>query len=104
MKEYIVVKTFCNNKEVADKIIDILLVKRLVAGSQVSEVNSKYLWNNKLEETLEYKLEFRTRSDKFKKIIYEIEKIHNYEVCEISSFVINDANPEFLNWIDDCLK
>ena len=104
MKEYILVKTFCNKKDIADKIIDTLLSKRLVAGSQVSEVISKYWWNNKLEEIIEYKLEFRSRRDKFKQIFEEIESINDYEVCEISSFRILDANPKFLTWIDECLE
>ena len=49
MDEYIIVTTFCDKKEIANKIINRLLEKRLVASSQVSKVHSKYWWNNELQ-------------------------------------------------------
>ena len=67
MDKYIVVTTLCNKKKIANEIVDTLLSKKLVAGSQVTKVNSKYYWNNRLEEVMEYKLEFRTKESKFKR-------------------------------------
>ena len=57
MDKYIVVTTLCNNKDIANKIINTLLEKKLVAGAQLSTVYSKYWWNDKLEECEEYKIE-----------------------------------------------
>ena len=104
MDKYIIVTTLCDKEEIANKIINTLLEKRLVAGSQVIKVQSKYWWNNKLEEGSEYKLEFRTKESNFLKIENEIKKIHNYAVAEISSFEIKNASKEFLNWIDENIK
>ena len=84
MDKYIIVTTLCNKEALANKIIDILLEKKLVAGAQISKVHSKYWWNNELEECDEYKLEFRTKEGLFVEIENEIKKIHDYEVCEIS--------------------
>lgn len=42
LNEYIIVTTFCDKEEIANKIVDTLLEKRLVAGSQLSKVHSKY--------------------------------------------------------------
>ena len=50
LDEYIIVTTLCDKEEMANKIVDTLLEKRLAAGCQVSKVYSKYWWNNKLEE------------------------------------------------------
>ena len=47
---HIIVTILCDKEEIANKIINRLLEKRLVAGSQVSKVHSKYWWNNELEE------------------------------------------------------
>lgn len=101
MDKYIIVTTLCDKEEIANKIVDTLLNKHLVAGSQVSKVHSKYWWNNKLEECDEYRLEFRTKSILFKEIEKEIKTIHDYEVAEISSCEIIDASKEFLKWIDN---
>ena len=104
MDKYIIVTTLCDKEEIANKIIDTLLEKKLVAGSQVIKVDSKYWWNNKIEEVNEYKLEFRTKESEFLEIENEIKRIHNYEVAEISSFEIKNASKEFLNWIDEKVK
>ena len=100
MNKYIIVTTLCNKEEISNRIINALLEKRLIAGSQVSKVHSKYWWNNKLEECDEYRLEFRTKEYLFTEIENEIKKIHNYDTAEISYYAINCASKDFLNWID----
>ncbi len=61
MDKYIVVINCCNKISIANKIVDTLLNKKLVSGSQMTEIKSKYWWNNEIEESVEYKLEFRTK-------------------------------------------
>lgn len=104
MNSYIVVTILCDKEEIANRIVNRLLEKKLVSGSQITKVQSKYWWNNELEECIEYKLEFRTKSNLFKEIESEIKKIHDYEVAEISYRNIDGANKEFLNWIDENTK
>ena len=101
LDEYIIVTTLCDKEEMANKIVDTLLEKRLVAGCQVSKVYSKYWWNNELEECDEYKLDFRTKESLFGKIETEIKKIHNYEVAEISYTEIKDGSQDFFKCIDN---
>lgn len=100
MDKYIIVTTLCNKEEIANKIIDTLLEKKLIVGSQVTKVHSKYWQNNKLEECDEYKLEFRTKETIFNEIENEIKQIHDYEVAEISYYEIKNASKEFFDWID----
>ena len=104
MDKYIIVTTLCDKEEIANRIIDTLLEKKLIVGSQVTKVHSKYWWNNKLEECDEYKLEFRTKEKLFSKIENEIKEIHDYEVAEISYYEIKNASKDFLNWIDKNVK
>ncbi len=104
MDKYIIITTLCDKEEIANKIIDTLLEKRLVAGSQAAKVYSKYWWDNHLEQCCEYKLEFRTKESKFTEIANEIKKIHNYDVAEISSCEIKKANQEIFDWIDENIK
>ena len=104
MNNYIIIKTLCDKEEIAKRIENVLLEKKLVAGSQISKVHSKYWWNNSLEECLEYKLEFRTKRYLFSEIEYEIKKIHDYESPEISCCEIIDASKDFFYWIDESIK
>ena len=101
MEKYIVVTTLCDKEDIANNIINSLLEKKLVSGSQVSKVHSKYWWNNVLEESDEFKLEFRTKESLFKDIENEIKKEHDYQVAEISYYEIKNASDEFKKWIDE---
>ena len=100
MERYIVVTTLCKDKKVAENICDTLLNKNLVAGCQVSRVDSKYWYNGGLQLAHEFKLEFRTVASFFDLIKDEITELHDYEVPEISCVELRDANDEFLAWID----
>ena len=99
MNKYVIITTLCNNEEIANKIISNLLDKKLIAGSQLSKVHSKYWWKNYLEECSEYKLEFRTKLSRYKEIEEEIKRIHDYNLPEISYSEIKGSK-EFEEWID----
>lgn len=104
MIKYIVITTLCNKEEIANKIINTLLEKRLVAGSQLSKVHSKYWWNNQFEECDEFRIEFRSKENLFDEIKDEIIKIHDYDVAEISCYEIINADDKILKWINDNTK
>ena len=97
----IIVTTLCNKKEIADKIKNTLLKKRLISGCQVSERKSTYWWNNAIEEEIEFHLEMRSKENLFYKIKEIILEINDYDVCEISYYEIKGANKEFLEWIEN---
>ena len=103
MNKYIIVRTYCDDLENINKIVDELLEKKLVVGSQISEVHSKYWWNNYLEESKEYQVEFRTKLSKYKEIEETINELHNYNVAEISYNEINGSK-DFLDWIDKFIE
>lgn len=104
MDKYIVVTTLCDKEEIANRIIDTLLEKKFIVGSQMTKVYSKYWWNNMLEERNKYKLEFRTKESLFSEIETEIKKVHDYDVAEISYYEIKSGSKEFLKWIDENVK
>lgn len=100
MERYIIVTTFCKDKQTAEAICDTLLNKNLVAGCQVSKADSKYWYNGSLQMAHEYRLEFRSVASFYDLIRDEIAEIHNYEIPEISCVEIKDANDEFIEWIN----
>lgn len=101
---YYIVTTLCDNKEIADEISKTLMEKRLVAGSQIYNVRSDYWWNGKIESKEEYKLEFRTRSDKTNEIVKVIKSIHDYQVPAISATRIECLTAEMKKWIDESVE
>lgn len=101
MRDYcIVIITLSDKKEIINNISKELLQKRLVAGSQISEVESSYWWNNKINKAVEYKLEVRTMFSLYDKIEKLIKKLHNYELPEISYYELN-GSVEIKDWIKE---
>ena len=77
MEKCIIVTTLSDNLDNINKIQKELLEKHLVSGCQVSEVNSTYWWNNKINEFKEYKLEVRTLEKLFSDIELIIKQNQN---------------------------
>lgn len=48
--KYIIVTTLCDKMDIAIKIRDVLLNKKLVAGVQIEKIDSLYWWNKELEK------------------------------------------------------
>ena len=103
MDKYIVVTTLSDDLDVINRIQHKLLKDHLVSGCQVSEVNSIYWWDDKINETKEYKLEVRTLEKLFSMIESVIRENHNYRLPEISYFEIKGCY-DFLNWISEYTK
>lgn len=101
---YYIITTLCDKQEIADRISKTLMEKKLVAGSQISKVRSDYWWKGKIETKEEFKLEFRTRSDKINEIVEIIKSIHDYEVPAISKTEIICLTDEMKKWIDESVK
>lgn len=103
-KEYCIITTACNKKEIADKIIETLLEKRLVCCCQVININSSYWWKGKIEREPEFFIQMKTKRNLFKEVEEEILKVHDYETCEIISYNITNGNEKFLKWIEEETK
>ena len=95
MDKYMIVTTLCDKEEIAINIINTLLEKKLIVGSQMTKVYSKYWWNNMLEERNEYKLEFRTKESLFNEIEKAESEYEKYRVIQDQKYV--STMDEFYN-------
>lgn len=103
MNKVINVVLICDNYNLAINIQNILLEKKLIAGSQMAEIKSKYWWNNELSEKTEYRIDMKSIISLYKNIYDEVRKFHNYEIFELSYYEIN-GNSEFLDWVRSEVK
>lgn len=88
------------NKEEANKAIDELLNKRLVASCQMLESNSIWNWKQKRENSKEYIVLMKAKLSLQNKIYNVIKNIHSYECFEFAVFELNSCNEDYLNWIE----
>ena len=89
-----------SNKMEAKSIAKKLLLKKLIACANiVSNVNSYFLWKNKVKSTKEIIIFGKPTLKNQKKIIQTVKKVHSYSVPCIIFFNIRSGNKNFLQWI-----
>ena len=92
--------TATNRKE-AEQIAKKLLDKKLIACENViSNVNSYFVWKNKVQNSKEIIICGKTTSKNQTKIIKAVKSIHSYSVPCIIFFDIKNGNKDFLKWIE----
>jgi uncharacterized protein involved in tolerance to divalent cations len=87
-----------NSKE-ANKIADVLLNQKLIAGALITKGLSKHWWKGKIDKKEYFNISAFTFAKNKVKIIKEVEKIHKDD-CPIVAFIAIDGNEKFLKWIE----
>ena len=88
------------NRKEAERIAKKLLHKKLIACANViSNVNSYFVWKNKVQNSKEIIICGKTTSKNQTKIIKAVKSIHSYSVPCIIFFDIKNGNKDFLKWI-----
>lgn len=86
------------NQEEADKVVNFLLEKRLIACANFFPVNSVYQWEGKIEHQTEVVSFLKTREENFEIVRDEILKIHSYETPCILK-INAEVNESYGAWI-----
>ena len=103
-KYYTVYITFSSFEE-AKKIGKAIVKNKLGVCAHIFSIDcSIYEWNDKIEEEKEYGMFVKTRYDKIKRLEDFIKENHSYEIPQILFYRIEEANDEYLNFIDNNLK
>uniref|UniRef100_A0A7C2K141 Divalent-cation tolerance protein CutA n=1 Tax=candidate division WOR-3 bacterium TaxID=2052148 RepID=A0A7C2K141_UNCW3 len=102
MAEYIQVFTTTNEKEVAEKISEQLVQKRLAACVQIlGPITSQYWWENRITKDTEFLIIAKTRADRYSEVEKAIKEVHNYTVPEILAVPVTAGNPDYLKWLNE---
>jgi len=89
-----------SNKNEAEKIATKLLDKKLIACANViSNVNSYFVWKNKIKNSKEIIICGKTISKNQKKIVHAVKSLHSYSVPCVIFLDITNGNKGFLKWI-----
>ena len=91
------------SEEEAQKIVIILLEKRLIACANVYPVNSFFRWNGKIENENEYVSILKSGTSKINEIITAIQALHSYDIPCITYWNINSES-NYGGWINDQIQ
>jgi periplasmic divalent cation tolerance protein len=90
--------------EQARKIGRKLIQENYAACANIFPITSIFKWNGKIEETNEFGMILKTRSEHLRIIELIVKEIHSYEVPCIVSFNIDDGSAEYLKWINESVN
>ncbi len=99
--DYCIISTTTDSKENANAITQRLLEKKLVACVQSTNIQSAYHWQGKIIQSVEIRLQMKTKRSLFENIQTEIEHLHTYDVPEIILVPMAGANLHYLQWIEE---
>ena len=86
----------------AKKIAKLAIKDKLAACVNINKnINSLFIWKNKMFDEKEIELSFKTNEQKVKKLISFLELKHPYECPSIIAFPIKNANKKFINWVKE---
>ena len=91
--------TTTDDSKVAKTIAKSLIESKLAKCVQIEQVESIYEWDNKIEETQEYRLVIKAPSGNNKQIEEAIHSMHNYKLPQVISFDANGGSTAYLDWV-----
>lgn len=96
------IQTTVESKEDGQKISKTLVEARLAACVQViGPIHSKYRWQGKVEETDEWLVLIKTRTELYESVEKAVIEIHPYENPEIIAVPIERSSAGYMAWLND---
>ncbi|HEY9071126.1 MAG TPA: divalent-cation tolerance protein CutA [Candidatus Ozemobacteraceae bacterium] len=92
------------DRETGGRIADALLAGKLAACvSILPGVESRYVWEGRIETGNELLLVIKTRTDLLEAVQERIVELHPYDVPEILALPVDFGSLPYLRWMDDVL-
>ena len=103
--DYLMVLNTCPDSETAGRIAAGLVAGKLAACVQVLPAMRSYFhWADKVDCADEYLLLIKTSSTSYPALEQRIKEIHPYELPEIIGVPLSKGLPEYLSWINECMR
>lgn len=103
MTTYYEVKISAENQEQADKILNSLLEKKLVTGSQFISASARFLWKGKVQDMDYVTITSYTTDAQKHAVMEDVRKTSEEEVPMMTFVAPDDLNKELRDWIDETL-
>ncbi|WFW29758.1 MAG: divalent-cation tolerance protein CutA [Wolbachia endosymbiont of Menacanthus eurysternus] len=105
MNRLVIIYTVFANLKEAKTISEELLKEKLVACVNIfPEVNSLYLWMDRVNNSRETVAIMKSRNDHIDKTLKKIEAMHSYNQPSIMVIPIKKANKSFIDWVNNVLS
>ena len=93
----------CSSEQEAKKIARHLLNLKLIACANFFQVNSMYIWKEKINEGKESAMILKTFDNNFNQIKEEVANIHSYGTPCVAKIPI-EINEPYAKWVSNVLN
>ena len=100
----IAIFTTTDNLKEARKLAKTLVEQKLVACTQISDIESFYNWENNVQNDQEFRIMFKTTKNKYKDVERAILKIHSYDLPAIYAVDVDELYKPYGDWLNQSLK
>jgi periplasmic divalent cation tolerance protein len=100
-----IVLSTAGSEEEARKIAHHLVERKLAACVNiVSQIESIYRWQSKVESSREWLLLIKTTAERFSAVRDAITELHAYDLPECVAISIEDGSAAYLNWLTESVN
>lgn len=99
--DIIAVLTTVDSAENARAIAAALVERKLAACVQISEIDSVYFWQGKVQHDREYRVMAKTLASCYKPVEAAILELHSYELPAICAFPMTEVFAPYADWVAD---
>lgn len=89
------------NMDEARRIGKKLIEEHLAACVNIFPISSIYRWKDNIEESNEFGMIVKTKTEKVKEIEKRVKQLHSYEVPCVIELKIGEGSAEYLKWIEE---
>ena len=87
-------------RDIAEKLAEGILSRKLAACVQMIDIRSFFLWEGELQKEDEVALHIKTTEARYSELEAYIWERHPYDVPEIIKLPITGGLPGYLDWVD----
>ncbi len=98
--QYCMVITTAPDREEAESLAEGIIVNRLAACVQMSDIRSFFLWEGALQREEEVVLTIKTTEKRYAELEAYIREYHPYDVPEVIKLPVTGGLPGYLGWLD----
>ncbi|MFF4815057.1 divalent-cation tolerance protein CutA [Kitasatospora sp. NPDC001309] len=97
--EFLVVTTTHDGSEQARALAKKVVEARLAACAQVYPIQSVYWWDGEVQDSAEWRIDFKTRADLAERLGAFIGEHHIYDTPEIVGVPLATGSAAYLDWV-----
>ncbi|MFI6156514.1 divalent-cation tolerance protein CutA [Kitasatospora sp. NPDC051170] len=98
-REFLVVTTTHDDETRARELALTVVRDRLAACAQVYPIQSVYWWDGEVQDSAEWRVDFKTRVDLADQLAARIAELHTYDTPEIIGVTVTTGSAAYLDWV-----